>query len=72
MIMGANTMIKKLFILLQILALIAPVGIFFMYIIMDEGDQFTYEHYWVTAMSFIPFLFVLLLKSLFLGLSKKW
>ncbi|HBZ29922.1 MAG TPA: hypothetical protein DEO56_04925 [Nitrosomonas nitrosa] len=62
---------KKLFILLQILALIAPVGIFFMYIIMDEGDQFTYEHYWVTAMSFIPFLFVLLLKSLFLGLSKK-
>jgi uncharacterized membrane protein len=71
MIMGANTMIKKLFILLQILALIAPVGIFFMYIIMDEGDQFTYEHYWVTAMSFIPFLFVLLLKSLFLGLSKK-
>ncbi|CAE6509261.1 hypothetical protein C8R30_10838 [Nitrosomonas nitrosa] len=64
-------MIKKLFILLQILALIAPVGIFFMYIIMDEGDQFTYEHYWVTAMSFIPFLFVLLLKSLFLGLSKK-
>lgn len=64
-------MIKKLFLLLQILALIAPVGIFFMYIIMDEGDQFTYEHYWVTGMSFIPFLFVLLLKSLFLGLSKK-
>lgn len=64
-------MIIRLFLLLQILALIAPVGIFFMYIIMDEGDQFTYEHYWVTAMSFIPFLFVLLLKSLFLGLSKK-
>ncbi|WP_304054670.1 hypothetical protein [Nitrosomonas communis] len=64
-------MIKKLFLLLQMLALIAPVGIFFMYIIMDEGDQFTYEHYWVTGMSFIPFLFVLLLKNLFLGISKK-
>ncbi|MCO6427931.1 MAG: hypothetical protein J5I83_07680 [Nitrosomonas communis] len=62
---------KKLFLLLQMLALIAPVGIFFMYIIMDEGDQFTYEHYWVTGMSFIPFLFVLLLKNLFLGISKK-
>ncbi|WP_256325117.1 hypothetical protein [Nitrosomonas sp. Nm132] len=42
-----------------------------MYIIMDQGDQFTYEHYWVTGMSFIPFLFVLLLKSLFLGINKK-
>jgi hypothetical protein len=38
---------------------------------MDEGDQFTYEHYWVTGMSFIPFLFTLLLKSVFLDINKK-
>ena len=63
-------MIKNLFLLLQILALIAPIGIFFMYIIMDEGDQFTYEHYWVTGMSFIPFLFVQLVKFMFAGDSK--
>jgi uncharacterized membrane protein len=63
-------MIKNLFLLLQILALIAPVGIFFMYIIMDEGDQFTYEHYWVTGMSFIPFLFVQLIKYMFSSIKK--
>lgn len=62
-------MIKKLFILLHFLAFIAPIGIFLMYIIMDEGDQFTAEHYWVTAMSFIPFTFVLLIKHTFLDLD---
>jgi len=41
-----------------------------MYIIMDEGDQFTYEHYWVTAMSFIPFVFVLLIKYMFSDLDQ--
>lgn len=62
-------MIKRLFLLIQVLALIAPVGIFFMYIIMDEGDQFTYEHYWVTGMSFIPFVFTQLIKYMFSGLK---
>ncbi|AKH37790.1 hypothetical protein BCL69_103737 [Nitrosomonas communis] len=64
-------MLKRLFLLIQFLSLIAPVGIFFTYIIMDEGDQFTYEHYWVTGMSFIPFLFTLLLRSVFLDINKK-
>ena len=62
-------MIKRLFLLIQVLALITPVGIFFMYIVMDEGDQFTYEHYWITGMSFIPFLFTLLIKYMFSGLK---
>ena len=63
-------MIKRLFLLLQFLAFIAPIGIFLMYIIMDEGDQFTYEHYGVTAMSFIAFVFVLLIKYMFSDLDQ--
>lgn len=64
-------MIKRLFLLIQFLSLIAPVGIFFMYIIMDEGDQFTYEHYLLTGLSFIPFLFTQLIKYMFSGLNKE-
>lgn len=62
---------KKLFILLQTVTIIFPVGIFFTYIIMDEGDQFTYEHYLVTALSAFPFFMVLLIKYFLSGFEDR-
>lgn len=51
---------NRFFNLIIILSLIAPVAIFLGYIIMDEGDQFTSEHYMVTALSTVPFIFAIL------------
>ncbi len=62
---------KKLFVLLQIITVIFPIAIFFTYIIMDEGDQFTYEHYLVTALSAFPFFMVLLIKYFLSGFEDK-
>ena len=45
---------KRLFGLIEILSILFPIIIFSAYIIMDEGDQFTSEHYMVTALSAIP------------------
>jgi hypothetical protein len=45
--------------------------IFAGYIIMDEGDQFTAEHYMVTGLSTIPFIFALLVKFLMTGVDKE-
>ncbi|BBL34377.1 hypothetical protein Nstercoris_00608 [Nitrosomonas stercoris] len=56
---------KNLFLLLQSLMIIFPIGIFFTYVIKGEG--FTYEHYLVTAMSSIPFFLVLLIKYFLSG-----
>ena len=61
---------KGLFNLVMALSIIAPVSIFFGYIIMDEGDQFTAEHYMVTGLSAIPFVFALLIKFLMTGAEK--
>ncbi|SOD18361.1 hypothetical protein [Nitrosomonas ureae] len=61
---------KGLFNLVIALSIIAPVTIFFGYIIMDEGDQFTAEHYMVTGLSAIPFVFALLIKFLMMGAEK--
>lgn len=58
---------KGLFRLVIILAIITPVTIFFGYIIMDEGDQFTAEHYMVTGLSMVPLIFALLVKFLMTG-----
>ena len=55
---------KGLFNLVIVLSIITPITIFFGYIIMDEGDQFTAEHYMVTGLSTIPFIFALLVKFL--------
>ncbi|SFD97631.1 hypothetical protein [Nitrosomonas sp. Nm166] len=62
---------KRLLSLVIILSLIAPITVFFGYIIMDEGDQFTAEHYMVTALSTIPFIFALLIKFLMSGADKE-
>ncbi len=62
---------KGLFNLVITLSIITPVVIFFGYIIMDEGDQFTSEHYMVTALSTIPFIFALLVKFLMSGVDKE-
>jgi len=62
---------KRLFGLIQILSIIFPIMIFASYIIMDEGDQFTSEHYMVTALSTIPFIFALLIKFLMSGMDKE-
>ncbi|MFO7578680.1 MAG: hypothetical protein R6W74_00515 [Nitrosomonas halophila] len=62
---------KKLFLLLQVITSIFPIGVFFTYILMDEGDQFTYEHYLVTAMSAFPFFMVLLIKYFLSGFEDK-
>lgn len=61
---------NRFFNLVIILSLIAPVSIFFGYIIMDEGDQFTSEHYMVTALSTVPFIFAILVKFLMSGADK--
>lgn len=62
---------ERLLGLVIILSLIAPVTVFFGYIIMDEGDQFTSEHYMVTALSTIPFIFALLIKFLMTGADRE-
>jgi hypothetical protein len=62
---------QRLISLVLFLSLIAPITIFFGYIIMDEGDQFTSEHYMVTALSAIPFIFALLVKFLMAGADKE-
>tara|TARA_R110002073_G_scaffold114673_3_gene251986 strand:- start:2742 stop:2936 length:195 start_codon:yes stop_codon:yes gene_type:complete len=64
-------MIKRLFWLLQTLTIVFPIIIFATYIIMDEGDQYTSEHYLVTGLSFIPFFIVQLLKFLMSGVDKE-
>ena len=61
---------NRFFNLIIILSLIAPVAIFLGYIIMDEGDQFTSEHYMVTALSTGPFIFAILVKFLMSGVDK--
>ena len=61
---------KGLFRLVIVLAIITPVSIFFGYIIMDEGDQFTSEHYMVTALSTVPFIFAILVKFLMSSVDK--
>ena len=61
---------KGLFNLVIALSVITPVSVFFGYIIMDEGDQFTAEHYMVTGLSTIPFVFALLVKFLMSGVDK--
>ena len=62
---------KGLFNLVIALSIITPVTIFFGYIFMDEGDQFTAEHYMVTALSTVPFIFALLVKFLMSGADKQ-
>ena len=57
--------------LVLFLSMIAPITVFFGYIVMDEGDQFTAEHYMVTALSTIPFVFALLVKFLMSGVDKE-
>lgn len=61
---------NRFFNLVIILSLIAPIAIFFGYIIMDEGDQFTSEHYMVSALSTVPFIFAMLIKFLMSGVDK--
>ena len=62
---------KRLFWLVHILAIAVPIIIFIAYIIMDEGDQFTSEHYFVTGLSAIPFLIVQLVKFLMSDVDKE-
>lgn len=62
---------KRLFLLLQAITIIFPIGIFFTYIIMDEGDQFTYVHYLVTVLSAFPFFMTLLIKYFLSGFEDK-
>ncbi|MDP1558239.1 MAG: hypothetical protein Q8K59_06290 [Nitrosomonas sp.] len=60
---------KRLFWLLQILSIAFPVIIFFAYVVMAEGDQFTSEHYMMTGLSAVPFVIVQLLKFLMSGVD---
>ncbi|MBX3628757.1 MAG: hypothetical protein KF908_02370 [Nitrosomonas sp.] len=62
---------KRFFLLIQILALLTPITVFFGYIIIDDGDQFTAEHYMITAISALPFCIALLVKFLMSGVDKK-
>lgn len=62
---------NRFFNLVIVLSLIAPIVIFFGYIIMNEGDQFTSEHYMVSGLSTVPFVFALLVKFLMSGVDKE-
>ncbi|SER66333.1 hypothetical protein SAMN05421690_105010 [Nitrosomonas sp. Nm51] len=62
---------KRFFLLIQILAILAPVTVFFGYILMDEGDQFTAEHYMITGLSALPFGIAMLVKLLMSGVDNK-
>ncbi len=62
---------NRLFGLIITLSIITPVSIFLGYIIMDEGDQFTTEHYMVTGLSIVPLIFALLVKFLMTGVDKE-
>jgi len=62
---------NRLFGLIITLSIITPVSIFLGYIIMDEGDQFTTEHYMVTGLSTVPLIFALLVKFLMTGVDKE-
>jgi len=62
---------NRFFNLVIVLSLIAPIVIFFGYIIMNEGDQFTSEHYMVSGLSTVPFIFALLVKFLMSGVDKE-
>ncbi len=62
---------KRLFWLLQFLSIIFPIMIFIGYIVMADGDQFTTEHYMITGLSTIPFVFVQLLKALMSDVSNE-
>ena len=62
---------KRFFLLIQILAILTPVTIFFGYIIMDEGDQFTAEHYMITGLSALPLVIAMLVKFLMVDVDKK-
>ena len=46
--------------------------IFIGYIVIADGDQFTTEHYMITGLSTIPFVFVQLLKALMSDVSNEW
>ncbi|MCB1985480.1 MAG: hypothetical protein H6936_13065 [Burkholderiales bacterium] len=61
---------KRFFLLIQVLAILTPVTIFFGYIILDEGDQFTAEHYMITGLSALPFVIAMLVKFLMAGVDK--
>ena len=62
---------KRLFGLIEILSILFPIIISSAFTIMDEGDQFTSEHYMVTALSAIPFGFALMVKFLMSGVDKE-
>ncbi|MDR4518493.1 MAG: hypothetical protein MRK00_14075 [Nitrosomonas sp.] len=62
---------KRFFLLIQVLAILTPVTIFFGYIILDEGDQFTAEHYMITGLSALPFVIAMLVKFLMVDVDKK-
>ena len=62
---------KRLFGLIEILSILFPIIIFSAYIIMDEGDQFTSEHYMVTELSAIPIGFDIMVKFQMTGVNKE-
>ncbi|MCB1935791.1 MAG: hypothetical protein KDF59_07605 [Nitrosomonas sp.] len=62
---------KRFFLLIQVLALLTPITIFIGYIIIDDGDQFTAEHYMITALSALPFGIAMLVKFLMSDVDKK-
>ncbi len=62
---------KRFFLLIQVLALLTPITIFLGYIIIDDGDQFTAEHYMITGISALPFCIAMLVKFLMSDVDKK-
>tara|TARA_Y100000294_G_C8331560_1_gene246944 strand:+ start:215 stop:475 length:261 start_codon:yes stop_codon:yes gene_type:complete len=63
-------MLKRLFLVLQILTLLLPLIIFLTYIIKADGDQWTSEHFIATGLSLIPFIIVMILKFIIYGQNK--
>ncbi|PKF60235.1 hypothetical protein CW745_16080 [Psychromonas sp. psych-6C06] len=60
-------MLNRLLLVLVSLGTLLPVGVFFTYIVMAEGDQWTFEHFLATAIFSIPLILVLLIKFILVG-----
>lgn len=60
-------MIRRLLGVLQLIALLIPAGVFLVYIVAAEGDQWTAEHFLATGLSAIPLAIVAATRYVLLG-----
>lgn len=64
-------MIQRLLWILQLIALLIPVGVFLTYVVAAEGDEWTAEHFMATGLSSIPLAIVIAAIYVVLGGSDR-